>query len=656
LVLHAPILWNPSVLPSDHAVRQWQIETLSSPDERITVSVNDNQGLHYGIAMDGKTIMVSSAMGLEFEGGAALGPGTRIVGAKRKSVDTTWTNPFGPNRKVKDKYREMTLDLTSGPYRFGVVVRAYDSGVAFRYQIPKQRGLESYVVTDERTEFLFENDFTCWAGGYSDCAENQYPERKLSALGTNPARPHVLPLLVKLPGGYANIAESDLRDWSGMFALAATPGAQGQARFGARVALARRKDGRGRVVGEDRRESPWRVIMLSRRPEEIVESELIATLATPSKIRNTGWIKPGVSAWDSWWTGLNPTQPRFRGLNARGDTRSHKEYIDFASEMGFTYQLIDWFWYEPMNNVAADLTKPAAHVDIPELVRYAKDRRVRLILWVDSRDLERQGFDKVFDQVAAWGFAGVKVDFMNSDSQETVKWYEDALEAAARRRLLVDFHGAYKPTGLARTYPNYITQEGVLGNEYNKIRPGACTPLHTITLPFTRGVLGPNDFTPGGFLNRTPEEFRIGEPAQVVGTRARQLAMTVVYFSPLLVLCDSPTNYRGQPGVEFFRKLPTVWDETRVLSADVAGHIVIARRSGDRWYLAAMNGDNPLKSPTRLSFLGKGKWKLSEFADAADSGTKPESIALKSRSVTASDRLELNLARAGGYAAILTKE
>jgi alpha-glucosidase len=228
-----------------------------------------------------------------------------------------------------------------------------------------------------------------------------------------------------------------------------------------------------------------------------------------------------------------------------------------------------------MNNPAADLTKPAAHVDIPGLVAYAKERGVRLLLWIDSRDLDRQGIEKVLDHVVKWGFAGVKIDFMNHDGQETVRWYAKVLAAAAQRRLLVDFHGAYKPTGLARTWPNYITQEGVLGNEYTKIRADGCTTQHTITLPFTRGLLGPMDFTPGGFLNRTAADFKVTAPAQVIGTRARQLAETVVYFSPLLCLCDSPENYRGQPGVEFFRRkheslVPHGWQVAEELDAGLA--------------------------------------------------------------------------------------
>lgn len=636
-------------------------ESLASPDGHIAVTVGDTVGLRYRVTLDGAPVIVDSPLGLDFAGGFSLGRAVTLTAATRRDHDSTWENPFGQRRTVRDHYRELTVavqEQADAPSRLNLIVRAYDQGVAFRYEIPVQPGLEDYTVTSERTAFLFASDLTCWAGDYSECAENQYPEKRLTQLGTNLGRPHVLPLLVQLPHGYAAVAESDLLDWAGMFVTAAGPDADGKPRPGARVALAPRKDGRGLVAGKDRRVSPWRVIQLAREAKDLVASEFIATLATPSQLADTSWIKPGITAWDSWWTGLNPTQPDFKGLNSRGDTRSHKEYIDFAAEMGFPYQLIDWFWYAPMNNPKADLTKPAAHVDIPGLVAYARERHVRLLLWIDSHDLDRQGFEKVFSQVAAWGFAGVKIDFMNSDSQETVRWYADVLAAAAKHHLTVDLHGAYKPTGLSRTWPNYITQEGVLGNEYNKIpwNPGACSTLHTITLPFTRGLLGPMDFTPGGFLNRTAADFKIATPAEVVGTRARQLAETVVYFSPLLCLCDSPANYRGQTGVEFFRGLPTVWDDTVVLSAEVAQHVVIARRSGDRWYLAAMNGDAPLTLKVPLKFLGAGDWKLRAFADTPASATQPTQISDTMATVAADSVLELTLAPAGGYAAVLSPQ
>ncbi len=632
-------------------------EAITSPDGRIVVTVDDTDGLRYRVTLDGAPALAESKLGLDFEGGFSLGRRTTIVQAVRAYHDGTWDNPFGQRRTVRDRYGELKLQLEErgdAPGRLNLIVRAYDEGVALRYELPEQPGLVDYVVTNERTEFIFPADLTCWVGDYSDCAECQYPEKKLSQLNPNTAQPHVLPLLVKLPQGYAAVAESDLLDWAGMFVSAAGQRADGSVRTGAKATLATRKDGHALVVGRDRRLSPWRVILLARQAGELIGNDLIATLATPSQLADVSWIKPGITAWDSWWTGTNPTQPDFKGLRARGDTRSHKEYIEFAAEMGFPYQLIDWYWYEPMNSPKADLTKPAPHVDIPGLIDFARQRNVRLLLWLDSHDLSRQGFAKVFAQIAQWGFAGVKIDFMNHDGQETVKWYADVLAAAAREHLLVDLHGAYKPTGLARTWPNFITQEGVLGNEYNKIKAGACSTLHAVTLPFTRGLLGPMDFTPGGFLNRTAADFKVTQPAQVIGTRARQLAETVVYFSPQLCLCDNPANYRGQPGVEFFRGLPTVWDDTVVLAAEVAQHVVIARRSGDRWYLAAMNGDAPLTLKVPLKFLGTGAWNLRAFADTPESASQPEKISDTTKSVSAVDTVELTLAPAGGYAAVLS--
>lgn len=634
-------------------------ESILSPDGHVAVAVSDTEGLRYRVTLDDQPVLSDSRLGLDFAGGFSMGRVTKIVAVNRSEHDGSWENPFGPRRVVSDRYRELTLSLqetSDTPNRLNLILRVYDHGIALRYEIPEQPGLSGYIITNELTEFVFPSDLKCWAGDYSDCAENRYPEKRVSALTLAPSRAHVLPLLVELPHGYAAIAESDLLDWAGMFVSALGPRADGTPRPGVKVALAPRKDGRGLVVGNARRVSPWRVVMLARTAADLLTNELVATLATPSQIEDISWIKPGITAWDAWWTGMNPTQPGHTGLGSRGDTRSHREYIDFAAEMGFSYQLIDWFWYEPMDNPKADLTKPAAHVDIPGLVDYARERGVRLLLWIDSRDLSRQGIEKILAHVAQWGFAGVKIDFMNSDSQETVQWYAHVLAAAAHEHLLVDFHGAYKPTGLARTWPNFITQEGVLGNEYQKIRANVCTTRHTITLPFTRGLLGPMDFTPGGFLNRTAADFKVTQPAEVVGTRARQLAETVVYFSPLLCLCDSPANYRGQPGVEFFRGLPTVWDETIVLSADVAGHVVIARRSGPRWYVAAMNGDSPLTLRVPLKFLAAGRWNLRAFSDTAGSAEHPEAIADITSAVSAGDTIELTLAPSGGYAAVLSPQ
>jgi alpha-glucosidase len=457
------------------------------------------------------------------------------------------------------------------------------------------------------------------------------------------------------------VAESDILDWAGLFLA-------GTGEPAVRAELAPRQDKRGAVVGRVPMVSPWRVLMVGRTAGDLVTNDLVATLATPSRVADISWIKPGVSAWDSWWTGVNPSQPKYTGLQARGDNRSHREYIDFASEMGWPYQLVDWFWYQNMtnerknlfsrpNNPSGDFTQSTPDIDLPGLVDYARSKNVRLFVWGHSLDLQTAGIDKALAYLASLGVAGVKIDFINSDSQEAVQWCVGVLEAAARHRLMVDFHGTYKPTGLARTYPNFVTQEGVLGNEYNKLGGNKNDTRHSLILPFTRGLLGPMDYTPGAFLNRTPSTFKVTSPAQGIGTRARQLAMTVVYRSPLLILCDSPANYRGQPGVEFFRGLPTVWDESVVLSAEIDKHVVIARRSGKNWYLAAMNGNDASTLEVPLAFLGTQQrgWRLREFADGPETAA-PETVVETTRELGGIRTLSLHLQPGGGYAAVISPE
>ena len=640
-------------------------QQLTSPDGKLVVTISDDQGLSLRAAVDGQSVLTRSRLGLEFKDGTRLGPQTAIIRAKRKACDDTWDNPLGNRRRVRNHYQELRLTLQESNDRkrtFGLVVRAYNDGIAFRYDLPKASGLGDFVLTNELTEFRFADNYRCWSGEESACAENHYPERRLSdipAVNSGHSYQSVLPLLAETPVGYFAIAESDLLDWSGISLT-------GTGTPAVKVTLDPRSDRNGLVVSSVPRLSPWRVLMFGRSAAALADSDLIANLASPSHLREVSWIKPGACAWDPWWTGINPhdADPKHTGVFARGTTPADKEYIDFAAEMGWPYQMVDWFWYKnmtlynkslhsPPNELAADFTSPVAEMDIPELIRYAKTKGVRLLIWAHSLDVQTFGVERALDYFAAQGFAGVKIDFINSQSQETVQWCEQVLVAAAKRHLLIDFHGTYKPTGLARTYPNFITQEGVLGNEYNKLGK-QCTPLHTVTLPFTRALLGPMDFTPGGFLNCAPTNFQVSVPATVIGTRARQLAMTVIYPSPLLVLCDSPRNYRGQPGIEFLRKMPTVWDETVTLAGEVGKYVVTARRSGDHWYLAAMNGDDPVQLQLPLKFLGPGRWLLRAYADPPQPSDVRENMESNS-AVNSETALPLSLSPAGGFAGILSK-
>ncbi|MDB6127608.1 MAG: hypothetical protein JWM35_1504, partial [Verrucomicrobia bacterium] len=323
-----------------------------------------------------------------------------------------------------------------------------------------------------------------------------------------------------------------------------------------------------------------------------------------------------------------------------------------AADMGWPYQLIDWHWYEPNGRPASNNTKAKPDLDLDEVRRFAQEKNVRLWLWLHWEDVDRgDAYKKAFARFEAWGIAGVKIDFMNRDDQEMVAWYEKITRAAAEHHLMVNFHRAYKPTGLNRTFPNQVTCEGLLGNEQNRSK-SVITPEHKLTLPFTRFLAGPGDFTPGGFLNRQPAQFAIDKSAaQVQGTRAAELALFVIYDSPVCCACDSPEHYRNQPGVDFLKKVPTVWDETRVLDGAVGEHLVMARQSGNTWFLGALTDRNAREIPVKLDFLGAGRWKLRLWQDAADSGVNAEHLEISEREVTAADSLHLRLAPAGGAVA-----
>jgi alpha-glucosidase len=409
--------------------------------------------------------------------------------------------------------------------------------------------------------------------------------------------------------------------------------------------LAPRKDGAGLVKVTNGLLSPWRVLLLGRQPGRLIESDLVLNLATPCQLPDSSWVKPGKMAWDHWWSG-----------DVQMDTTTLKQYIQLAADLGWPYQLIDWQWYGPFNKPDSDITRVNPAVDLDEVRRFAKDKGVKLWVWLYWTDVERNNaYQKAFALYEQWGIVGVKIDFMDRDDQEMVNWYEKITKAAAEHHLMVNFHGAFKTSGFNRTFPNQITREGILGNEYNRWS-ARVTPEHKLTLPFTRFLAGPADFTPGGFLNRQPAQFKPdGKQATVQGTRAAELALFVAYDSPLCCVCDHPDHYRGQAGADFLKIVPPVWDETCVLEAEVGRRLVIARRAGDSWFIAALTDSTPRELAVKLDFLQHGNWKLQLWKDAADSAQQAEHLATETRRVRAGQTLKLQLAPAGGCAGVFTR-
>lgn len=623
---------------------------LLSPDGRIAVVVNTRGLLAYRVLVDGVTVLKESRLGLKLHDGTEFGRDVELVRAARAESDSAWTNLQGKNRAVRDHHRELRLELrekSAGGRVFELTVRAFDDGIGFRYSLPATAAAKEFVLDEELTEFAFTGDQTCYAGehekkGFAGSQEWEFRRRPLSDLSTDTVVG--MPVLVHTPAAWVALAEADLADWSGLWlsraAKSAAPGVTLRAR------LAPRLDGGGLVRATLPHQSPWRVLMIGREPGRLVESEVVLNLSRPSQIADPSWIKPGMMAWDHWWSG-----------DTIMDTVTIKAYIQLAADMGWPYQLIDWQWYGQPAQPDADITRVKPTLDMTEVRRFAAERGVRLWVWLHWTDVDRNdAYETAFALYEQWGLAGVKIDFMDRDDQVMVNWYEKITRAAAAHHLMVNFHGAFKPTGMNRTWPNQITREGVLGNEYNKWS-ARVTPEHKVTLPFTRYLVGPGDFTPGGFLNRSPAKFQTNVlPTQVQGTRAAQLALFVVYDSPICCVCEHPDNLRGQPGADFLKVVPTVWDQTRVLSGAVAEHIVMARRSGHDWFIGALTNSNPRRLPLKLDFLGAGRWKLRWWHDAADSGEKAEHLEIEDRVVTAGDTLDFQLAPAGGAVARLVRE
>jgi alpha-glucosidase len=618
--------------------------TVRSPDGTIAARVQAQGALAYSVEIDGQRVVNESRLGLSLSqpAGEKLGADAKLIHVERRSHDQTWENRFGKRRQVRDHYNEMSLRFSEKSGRiFEVIFRAYDDGVAFRYIVPVESGLTTFTVDRELTEFAFAGDYPCFAGEddkgrqFRGPQEWQFKPRHLSEITTNVAG---LPLLVQTPAAWIALTEADLVDWAGMWMGDAEAAGSGVT---LKAKLAPRRDGDGLVKARAPHDSPWRVLMIGRQPGRLIESDLVLNLATPCELSDISWVQPGKSAWDHWWSG-----------DTKMDTATIKEYIQLAADMGWPYQQIDWMWYGKPGTPKSDITKVSPALDMPGVLRFAAERHVRLWLYLSWRDVERNdAYKRAFALYEQWGIAGIKIDGMESDDQYIINWCEKVSREAAAHHLMVNFHGNSKPTGQNRTLPNEITCEGVMGNEWNKWS-ALVTPEHKLTLPFTRFLAGPGDFTPGGFLNRQPADFKIIPTAtEVQGTRCEQLALTVLFDSPIECLCDSPANYRGQPGADFLKIVPTVWDETRVLDGVVAQHLVMARRSGNEWYLGAATDHDGRQMPVRLDFLGPGKWTMSLWSDAPDSGVNAEHLQTETRTVTDGDTLDLQLAPNGGAVA-----
>ena len=636
-----------------------------SPDQtiRVPLGLDGDSSFAYRVIRNGKELVKPSSFRLSFEQQEDFGGALDLELLSESLHDTTWQPLWGKTSLARDHYNEYVYRLSEkgGQGRYlHWIVRVYNDGVAFRYSFPEGSGFGTFRLTDELSQFNLDASDRAWAvnhGDYYTSQEHLFEERPVGAIGSDELIG--CPLLVEVEDvGWLLLTEADLTDWAGLYYRA---DAQEPGRMLSSLAPLKRNPG-VRVEGTCPVSSPWRVIMVGADPGDLIESNLLANLNDPAEYGDVDWIRPGLSAWDRWWSGDYGPDAGFElGMN----TATMKYFVDLAHDMGWRYMIVDWTWYgevftqvdgTDMPAPDADITTPAAGVDIQDIIAYAGERDVKIILWVLSMHLDRQ-MEEALPLYEKWGAAGIKVDFMDCDDQDMVRWYHRVARKAAEHHLVVDFHGAYKPTGVSRTLPNMLTREGVLGNEYNKWSD-LVTPKHTVTIPYTRGVLGEMDFTPGGFHHAHREDFRIvGGSAPnpfVMGTRCHQLAMLVVYESVFGVVCDSPYNYRGQPGSDFLKQVPSTWDETRYISGYPGESIILARRSGDTWFVGGMTNEESREVSFSLDFLGTGSHEATLWKDAADAGEDPSR--LDKETLTGLNRdasLTLRMERGGGFVLIV---
>jgi len=634
---------------------------VSSPDGNLTIGLSlktmpqpysAGERAYYHVTYKGTPVLADSPLGLDLLGAEPLERDFEVVSTEKRTQDSTWENRFGALRTVPDRYNELTVALreTNAPNRrVDIVLRAYDEGVAFRYVLPQQEAIGDFTLAAENTGFYFAADASAYAlnmGRFNTHNEGEYARTPLSAI--KPASIINLPFLVEMPGGvWAALLEADLTDYPGMY-LGGVPGVPNALVGKLSTPPTRKAD--EPVVGTTPKATPWRVLMVAPTPGRLIETNyLVLNLSAPCAIADASWVKPGKAAWD-WWSGSFATGIPFRpGMN----TATMKHYIDFAAAHKFEYMLVDAGW-APLSTDGRveDILRYVPEVDVPGIIAYGKARGVAVLLWVEWRALDRH-MDEAMALYEKWGAAGIKVDYMNRDDQEMVGYYERVVRKAAEHRLTVDFHGAYKPTGLRRPYPNLLTREGVMGLEYSKWSERV-TPEYDVTIPFTRMLAGPMDFTPGAFRNAVRGKFKPLDVAPMSqGTRAHQLAMYVVYESPLVMVSDYPEAYEGQPGIAFIENVPVVWDETKVIGGRPAEFVAIARRSGRDWYLGAMTNWDARDLEVPLDLLGPGDYEAKIFADGPIAESDGTSLTVTTTRVASGDKLIFRLAPGGGAAVIL---
>ncbi|WP_026473353.1 glycoside hydrolase family 97 protein [Alkaliflexus imshenetskii] len=630
---------------------------VQSPSGIIEIRVNVADRLTWSLFLNGDLVMGPSDISLSVQNEGVLGRNTRVRRVTRQSINQVIQTPVYRKSSVVNHYNQMTLALRDG---LGVVFRVYDDGVA--YQLNTSFKKEIHIL-DEEANLVFPASEKAWVpyivprpfDPFSTSFESTYDVLKLDDIVADSLI--IMPLLIELGNNRkAVITEVDLEEFPGMFLTINNQRNGFRGRFAPypleevrgghnnlQSIVTQRADYIAKTKGT--RSYPWRAIAISQNDVELLDNDLVARLAAPNRIGDVSWIKPGKVAWD-WWNDLNITGVDFRsGVN----TETYKYYVDFAADNGVEYVILDEGWSEQES-----LLQIKPYIDLEGIITHAKNRGVGIILWAGWLPLNEE-MDKVMALYSKMGVAGYKIDFMDRDDQPTVEFYYRVARKAAQYKQLVNFHGAYKPTGLQFTYPNVITFEGVYGLENVKWTDYLDMPLYDVTIPFIRALAGPMDYTPGAMINANRWNWRaVHSTPMSQGTRCHQLAMYVVFESPLSMMADNPTHYKREPeSTAFIASIPTVFNQTVALSGKLGEYVAIARRNGADWYVGAMTSWESREIEIDFSFLKDGRYEAEIFRDGINADRNGNDYKRKVVEVTSDTRIKVYMAPGGGWAARL---
>ena len=628
-------------------------ETLSSPDGRLVATFTIGEEIRYALSVDGKPLLAPAAVSLSLADGRVLGRSARVLRADRRSLDETIPTPQGKRTAVRNACRELALALEGGAT---LRARAYDDGFALRWETALPGRAR---VRDEEFAVAFPEEPTAFflsGPGPHHGYEGLWRHEPISALGTFDTQTPLaasLPLVFELGGVKLALLQADLDDYPAMYlryrqshpralrsvfprrVLREAPGGFMDFDLVARE----RADHVAETVGT--RSFPWRAFVLARRDADLLASDMVVRLApAPAPGSDFSWVKPGKVVWD-YWANWNLEGVDF---SAGRNDATFRYHVDFAARNGFPYVNVDWFWSDPH-----DLFATNPEVDLPGLVRYARDKGVGIFVWCLAQTLERQ-MQPALDRFQEWGIAGLKIDFFDRDDQRMVALYRRFAAEAAKRRMLVLFHGATPPSGLSRAFPNVLGYEAVRGLEYDKFDQKGSPPPHEVTIPYTRMLAGPMDFTPGSMRALAKANWRaMDELPSSQGTLARQLAMYVTYDASLPMLSDMPTAYERQPdALDFLKTVPTTWDETLGLDGRIGEWALLARRKGADWWVAAMTDWDRRTVEVPLAFLGEGAWEATVWSDGPNADKVGTDYRRTTRDASAPGPFRLDLAPGGG--------